>query len=319
MMGNPLLLIAACSTTKRAPVPVQRCLRSVGGNSLEQRAVAWRQRLADSAVDGIPAVDLYGGGYWSVVRNLPRLAAHAGFETSLCVASAGYGLVPGDQRLLGYSATFGKGHPDSVPQMKSAPSAASETRVSWWRLMSTGAGELPITERVKRAPKTTLMVVASPVYLDAMSEDLGTAAMHLASRSRLLIISSRLPNTLERLSDHLVPSVAALQPFLGGALASLHARTAQHVLENNTPPLSAVALQARYRTMADTHPAPHRPRRATASDTQVRGFIERQLAMNPTTSRTRLLRAFRETSRGCAQERFDRLFRAVRESHATTS
>ena len=111
---SALFIIAACSMRKRLPVPPRRCLRAIMGRSINLRAIAWRSVLQESTERGVTAGDLYAGGYWSVVRDLPILAERAGFRPEFFVASAGYGLVPANRPVLGYSATFTAGHPDSV-------------------------------------------------------------------------------------------------------------------------------------------------------------------------------------------------------------
>ena len=147
-----------------------------------------------------------------------------------------------------------------------------------------------------------------------MSEDLRGAAKSLTNRDRLILVSSQLPRTLQTLEEHLVPSCASLQQLLGGTLASLHARTARHILEYATDGLSAGQLRPRYRELAERHARVPKTKRVSASDDRVRHFIEAQLTKEPTASRTGMLQQFRQTSWACEHGRFARLFSEVRET-----
>ena len=325
---STLFIVAACSTRKRLRVPPHRRLGEVGARSLERRASVWGRRLAESDDPSVSAADLYCGGYWSVVRDLPSAADKAGFTARVFVASAGYGLIPASRMVRGYSATFSTRHADSVIRVGETAATPSEVRVAWWRHVNAGSGwadasPWPITRLAQQHPEASVLVVASPPYLDAMSEDLLEARQHLGDPDRLVLVSSRLPKTLRALDDHLVPSGVALRSALKlrGALQSLHARTALDILnERAAHGLSARRLQRTYRDLASAHPAAPMRKGTPASDERVRLFIEEQLADEPAVSKTRTLQRLRQAALACEQHRFARLFNEVREDrYAPTS
>ena len=149
---SALFIIAACSRRKRLPVPPRRCLRAITGRSINLRATAWRSVLHESTERGVAAGDLYAGEYWSVIRGLSTLAERAGFCPEFFVASAGYGLVPANRPVLGYSATFTAGHPDSVLRSGDDGLSLSEARSQWWQHINGQNGQVATTA----LPITTL-------------------------------------------------------------------------------------------------------------------------------------------------------------------
>src|SRR5262245_17605691 len=120
-MARVLHIVASCADRKRHPPAVR--LRDVDGESVAQRFAAWRSAINKAAAPRSRADELYQGGYWSVVRELPDLASRMGWSAKLWIASAGYGVVRADKQLVSYSATFASGHEDSVTALNEEDAA----------------------------------------------------------------------------------------------------------------------------------------------------------------------------------------------------
>jgi hypothetical protein len=101
---------------------------------------------------------------------------------------------------------------------------------------------------------------------------------------------------------------------MGGALVSLHARVARHLIQNTAPrdfvkenlglmskKLDDAAGQSTKRTAG-----------STMTDDDVLAFIRRRVAADPKASHTRLLRELRDQGQACEQGRFRRLFKQVK-------
>jgi hypothetical protein len=303
-----LHIVASCADRKKHPAAVR--LRDVRGASVAARFSAWRNAIRDAEGPRARAEELYQGGYWSIVRELPRLAERMNWSSKLWVASAGYGVVSGDKQLVSYSATFSAGHEDSVSTVGEANAAKK-----WWRCATASKGGLGISlsSLTKDDPKATVLVVASPSYVDAMEDDLAAAAGHVRNRGAVLIVSSREPSH-EALSSSWVPSTGSLQGSLGGALVSLHARVARHLILS-TPPRDfrkeKLALMIK-KLGEEADPAAKRAAGSSMSDDDVLAFIRQRVAADPKASHTRLLRELRESGQACEQGRFRRLFKQVK-------
>jgi hypothetical protein len=272
----------------------------------------WWTRLSTSTVPEIPVHALYCGDHWSTVLSLSELAEN--FEKQLWVASAGYGLVPIESRIRPYAATFSSSHPDSVHSF--ATDALSGTALSraWWAEIA--KRELPdsesarsIAELAREDDQVHLLVVAGPQYLAAMEDDLLAARATLTKTERLILVSSPLRTMSPTLAPNLIPSTARLQPEVGGALTSLHARVAARILQEAEPyPLDATTLQERYSNILLRLAKPERVTRVSVSDDTVRAFIQEHLLQDPRSSCTSLLRRFRADGKACEQSRFRQLY-----------
>ncbi len=309
-MKKRVHIVASCADRKVVPASKDRLLRNHRSHGSLSRFESFVSALRSPAGETCAARDLYAGPYWAVVRQLPDVAAAAGLEARLWVASAGYGLVPGEATLHGYSATFRSGEPDSVA---SADDGApfSEQLTAWWAALSTSHGPsrgVPRSlRRLADEERETIVVLASPRYVQAMAHDLRGAADVLGDN--LLVVTSHEPRTDDPLASNVVPSRETLIGHVDGARPALHARVVRHMLEHVAEhPLSARTLRARYARLARSSDYARPPDREPMTDPEVRRFIRRELVSNPGLTHSRLLRVLRDGGRACEQKRFRNLF-----------
>jgi hypothetical protein len=312
-----LNLVVTCSDRKTRPVPRSRMLRSVRGSSIDDRVHRWIERLEDTSEACLPAVDLYAGDHWAVVRSLEGVASSRGLDAAVWVASAGYGLIPLRAGVHSYSATFAAGHPDSVATglNGSDPRGLAQR---WWAALTLwrhGGAGIPrsLRELAAQEPSGVLLIAASPDYVRAASEDVEAAAASLQSSDRVAVFSAATGSlgTLERFR---VPSSARLQALLGGARQSLNARLLKRALEEakHNASLTAPALRAWAKELATMQPPAPRYDHTPMSDDEVRSYVSSKLEENPSAKHTALLRQLRDSGRACEQSRFRRLFEEVR-------
>jgi hypothetical protein len=307
-VARSLHIVASCSDRKSEPPAV--CLRDVRARSIEQRFTKWRDALTSATATRVDAEHLYQGGYWTVVRGLPAIANAMGWKVQLWAASAGYGVVKGSKKLVPYSATFARGHEDSV-----SFESGDEPAVTWWRCATSGSYKLGTSIQAIAAldASATVLVIASPPYLRAMQNDLAASLGEFSGKGSLFIVSSRVPATETKLVRCWLPSRGALQAGLGGALVSLHARTARHLLAT-VRPQDFVQEKLSYMTtkLEGVEEKKKRVSGSAMSDDEVLTFIRTRLSGDPKLSHTRLLRELRESGRACEQGRFRRLFNQVK-------
>lgn len=319
VMRTVLHIIASCTDRKRAPVPPELHLRALHEKEPERRARHWWRNLREHPHPTQPARELYAGDHWRVVEELPTLAAQARFQPRLWVVSAGYGLIPADAPIRPYSATFARGHEDSVVARTDARRPHAVLR-QWWGALAREPGPTPgeprlLQELARSAPHARLLVVASPAYIAAFEEDLTLAASALHRPEHLLIISTPVAASRRQLAPHWVPSSARLQTKLGGALSSLHARIARDLLvraRSEGSGMDAASVQDYYGRLIHRSAPRARFERTPMTDDEVLQFIARE-SRTEKPSCSALLRRLRDGGHACKQERFRRLFHQFQE------
>lgn len=318
-IANPeppkLRIVASCTQGKRYTVALDLRLREVPDGPIRERLACWKDRLRQSTVDPVAAVDLYRGQHWAVVRDLPLVAKAAGYRADLLVASAGYGLVSAEAKIRPYSATFAALEKDSV--WRPFDGDRRTALRTWWAGLQTlpgfsAASPRSLTTLAGAAPDAVFLVIGSPAYIAAMADDLAGVRARLMDPQRLIVITSRDGSLPEWLASHVVPSEAPLSGMLGGALGSLHARTARRVLQEATSvPLRANVLVRHYSNLISGVASAAVPVRQRLADEDVRRFVREAIAANKTHSCTAALRRLRMSGQACEQHRFAGLYAEV--------
>ncbi len=313
----------SCTSSKTVRVPRRFSLATVHTNALEARFDEWKNRLERSNFKKTTPIEFYSGGHWSAVRSLHFQAVDEGLPLRCRVVSAGYGLISVLEPICPYSATFASGQSESISRKKT--DSPSESRRAWWDLLRcwkpTGIdGERFFRQTFEKDPNSVHLLALSPIYLDAVSEDLRECAKFLADQSHLIIVSAT-DRCHEELRRHLVPTTAQLQDCLGGPLMSLNVRLAAKLanclLSKQLEPNRAMHYVQKL--LAKCAPRPTFNRIAS-SDEDVSSFIRLALRSNLEASYSPLLRIFRKSGRACAMDRFRKIFvRTQLELHEKTN
>lgn len=308
-MAGTFHIVASCADRKLQAIPERLRLRAHQGDDLQSLYRSWRGAVRDEPVAAVAAKDLYGGPYWTAVKSI---GAGLGRPVQLWVASAGYGLVPSDAALKPYSVTFASGQHDSV--LRGPVTDPAQSRRTWWKLISSERGPAPGSPRSLRSlveadPTARLLVLGSPAYLQALEHDLLDAQR--ASHSAEILLISGAPGPASRaLQDVWLSSTAELLVHVGGALPSLHARVAAHVIAELVRSGASFAdARHRWTALAQGSSRLMPSTRTPASDDEVKQFIRSALKADPKAKHSRLLREYRESGRACEQSRFRELFR----------
>jgi hypothetical protein len=298
-----LRIVVTCSNRKAQPVPDRLRLREIPSDHISSRVKTWTRRLSECD-RRVPAVRLYSGEHWDVVR---RVALQGGSHVEIWICSAGYGLIPATATISPYSATFSVGHPDSVP-------GGHRGAARWWEALGEWSGPAKeprtITDLAASDRCCRLLLVLSAPYLMACRADIAASTKLLKNPGQVSIISAGTKSDLD-LNQYLLPVDARLQPLLGGTRRSLNVRVLEHLLRSGTQDHAAMrdSLTA---LLAQQPPLPSYQRQRT-TDAGVQEFIRRHLDADRSATHTRLLRTFRETGQACEQGRFAAIFWAVAE------
>lgn len=303
-------VVVTCTNRKSRSALPDLHVGSLPAGPPERRAADWIERITRSTDVAVPVRDLYAGEHWQVVRDLDNRAHNVSALVRIWVCSAGYGLVALDASLRAYRATFAFGQPDSVATNNAA-------RRSWWPAVAAWPGPTPGHPRTFRAlarqnPEASLVVAASPAYLSACTEDLAMAATELAAQEQLAIISIGHHRT-GPLDAHIVPADARLQPLLGGTRQALNVRLLTHLLTHHEQTFTTNALAATTAALLAAAPPLVRYGRTPSTDEDVATFIRVRLRVEPSLSRSRLLREYRDSGRACEQSRFAGIYDHVQE------
>lgn len=312
-------VVVTCTNRKSGESHPDTQLRFRREKELPKRLKLWTQGLTDHSTKGIPAIDLYGGNYWSVIREMAR-SRTAFSHVRFWVISAGFGLIPVDRVICSYAATFSSNKPDSVLPDK----PCRFTHEDWW----IGLGEWhkqqgnpisSLTDLAKAYPSEPLIVGLSPEYLTAVYRDLYTAREFLHTPKHLVIISSG-SRKKGPLRNNFLPCDARMEHVVGVSRMALNARIIRHVLSTSSlDQLNSVDLEKKYSALLHDLPSANYPVRDSSTDEEVARFIRQSLGNGLPPSSGKLLRLYRDTGKACEQSRFRQLLLKTQQNTDTTN
>jgi hypothetical protein len=296
--------VVPCTNGKSGSI-VHAAARNIDHNlSVTEAADRWRSWLT-AAPQSCTARDLYKGPGWVASLRLVDALQATSTEVSWRIISAGYGLLHPEEQVTTYSATFLTGHADSVP----GAARGANANPTWWtevnRLRGQGRPLVRLASEVHG-----LVVAASAPYLDAIAEELTAAAQRVptvvfcAGRPRDRAVAKLAPQFDRRLRE-------GADPFVRGGDVGFNQRVATKVVELLGPAVLDRDRVDEVLVSAMECAGPVRYRRQVASDATVMAFIDAALTADPSSSRTALLRRWRERGRACEQGRFGALYERV--------
>ncbi len=319
-MAEALDIVVTCTDRKSVPAGTATQVRNLQAtNDVAGDVLEWRRRLQGSAENRRAARHLYQGETWSACLELERAAQQArGPErVRLWVLSAGYGIVPADQELAPYAATFASPFPDFVGGAATGEEALERVQ-GWWDALCRIADSTPgsLTEVAKQADGDLLLVLSSS-YLRACRADVAQA---VAAHSRSIVLapsaqgSLRFQHAAPPFDARLLTTAADRQnglprPITSGTRMSLNVRAATLLVRRlGEGPITRDAA-CRYLGELTEKQAPLRQFGGDHHDDEsVQRFIRSALAEDPTGTKSGLLRRFRDAGNKCEQKRFGRLF-----------
>ena len=272
--------------------------------SVRDAADRWHGLLA-AAPPCCPARDLYKGPGWVASLGLVAALHGTGCEVDWRIVSAGYGLLRPEELVTRYAATFLAGHPDSLPGVADGAEASG----AWWTLINEARRQpQPVLQFADQVDG--LIVAASATYVDAIGHELIAAArlaptvVFCAGRPKDPAVAGLAPRFDRRLRE-------GDDPFVGGGDVGFNQRVATRCVEVLGPDVVDQARVEELLTEAMDREGPVHHTRRVASDSTVMAFIDAALTVDPSASRTALLRRWRDRGRACEQARFGALYGRV--------
>lgn len=298
-------LVTVCTNRKSIPISERLHAERLPSGPQEMVSKVWRDWLRN-AEPRIPARRLYAGRGFS-----EALAVVEARKADLWIASAGLGLVHGDDEVPGYDLTLSAGSDSSILN-KITDSSFDAAR--WWSDLGRRRRPKRSLAGLLRAHPAGHVVVSVPgSYLGLLQDDL--LSTDSVTLRKLRIVG---PLDLERVASRLRPLVMPYDDRLNGPASPLKGtradfpqRAARHFLDlacgdglSDDPEADV----ARVRTSLRDLPWPEHPtRRQLGDDDIVKAILSNwERASGQSTKMLRLLRD--DEGIACEQSRFVQLF-----------
>ena len=198
-------LITTCAGKKEILPPNNLKFRNLPYNDVYNE---WINRLSNSSIH-IPALDLYKGGYWNVIKDISSKV------DNIYILSAGYGVIKSNTPISSYSVGF---KPDNEDYVGHKGFNTNE----WWNLIN---GD-KLSKLINDNPDEKFILYVSFSYMKAIKDDI----LKAISSPNLYIFS---PDTKGRdFEPYLLQTSLKMRHLLGGNTMNITALTIKYFLEN---------------------------------------------------------------------------------------
>lgn len=296
------IVLTNCTARKRSGSQALRLRPPDAGNGLHQAVFQWKSALAAHGPQ-MPARTLYVGRSMSEAKRVCEALA-----ADLWVASAGAGLIHGDDTLAPYDVTASGG----IESLHVLLQRLGATPSEWWRALR---GRCSLAELIRSTPKAIVLAALPASYLQLIADDL--AELEESEIARVRIFTSRVG--AEMLSGS---ASAAVMPYddrlediskYKGTRADFPQRALRHFVEAlHGHRLDQAAGRIAVAMSLESRAWPQATTRRRADDEEIKEMIRRE--WDRTGGRCSvMLRWIRDDALvSCEQSRFSQLWRAVR-------
>lgn len=315
-------LIVPCTKRKRIPPNGQLIFSSLQHATAPLLALDWLER-AERSTQKVLVRDLYAGAGWShaisAFEAARNLTGSGGDQSRLFVVSAGLGLVMATDVVTSYEATFAAGANQVADRILEEGSTALRHQLWWASLNSLRVKTTtPIAGQMER--RRPCVIVGSPVYLSAISNDVAALASTRDVDSLFILsVGTALGRFPAAVRPFVLPIGTAIERQLRGPRATIHQRAAFWLLSYVIPETGwnrarvDGQIAAMLRRCSDL-PDSYAVKRLRLTDGEIIQWL-RERCVDPQRLREgHLLRLFRQTGLACEQARFARLCRCLEQA-----
>lgn len=209
-------LILTCSSNKSIKADPSLSLKTFKKEEIELLSKKWILNLQNPNLPSLPALDMYSGNYWNVVK---KLNSHPNVE-KIWVISAGYGVININDKIHSYNIGFKDKSLNSLKlNLKNPP---PKPLSDWWRIITSQ------TNTIKDIfnPNETHILFSSFDYMKAIRYDIN----NIIGSKNLFIVS---PDTkIKDLNPYILNTPSNLRYILGGNKMTSSIKVVEHLVEN---------------------------------------------------------------------------------------
>lgn len=319
-----IALVVACTKRKHGAVQLQMQFHTLGRMKVEKLAKEWIGRM-NSTKGHTTVEELYCGEGWKHSLGAYVIAKEQFERASLYILSAGFGLLRSDDLVPPYSATFAPDR-DQVAKQIDGIDCVSEAHREWWHAINVARDNSIPHTLAELSSFDYVFVAASVDYIKAMINDLTSLATKLGPE-RLYIIGTGVSQTyIEVAVRHcMLPVDISIETMLPGPRSNVNQRALEWVVGTILPRISwdlrLIKVEIAKELTVCRSVKESLPKRELhkMDDNAIMKWINLKLLQDPSISKNRLLREFRQ-GRSCEQKRFSQLVDIVRqETHGAVT
>jgi hypothetical protein len=301
-------LITPCTSRKSGSHGTPIKVSELSAHDHTTLATNWFNTLNSSEACETPAVDLYAGGAWSLVKELRN-----SFDNQW-VLSAGYGFINADSIIKPYNVTFSDGHNESIPTLNCT--TKKEANMKWWMAVNQNKHNKArfdggITKLLSDNCNDNFLFIGSKNYIELIVNEINECIENgLIKKEKIIIMSAK--KTDGQVESQTLNTDSSLIQHFKCTLANLNYKIAIYILNKKTP----FDIEAFNKAISKIKvEPPEKIKKAKLSDKEIRTMIIKILLEHgdQAKSKTKAINIFRNTyNLSCSVERFTPIYESCK-------
>jgi len=297
-------IISSCTNSKKKIASEAFKIASFKTDmQLESVIDIWNKNIEKETTRVYEATKLYKGGAWKATLDTNTMLSKK-FNTSLYVASAGYGLIHSKTKICPYDSTFASSTANSIT--KFIVNADKNANVQWWNMIN--------KFKLSSFQKGSYFFIVLPHEYLSAAQDTIKLLIENFDKNVFIFIANKHPIPLF-MKNNIVRFDSRFNSFQTGVLSNMLQRAvlwlSTEIIKNEIP-LCHQELQKHIEIKMKNFEAFNMPVRLKLTEEEIRIKIKSMILEDKTLSATKGLKNFRNSGYACEQKRFGKIFKEVK-------
>ncbi|MGK0469100.1 DUF6884 domain-containing protein [Clostridium sp.] len=297
-------IISSCTNSKKQTPSKSLQIENFNDDmDLEDIIRIWNSNIKAKGRTAFKATELYKGGSWQATLDTKE-KLFIKYKTELFIASAGYGLIHAEEKILPYDSTFASSTKNSINKFKN--NSKLKANIRWWNSINT----FPITSFSHEA---YFFVILPHSYLIAAQDMIESLIKMFTDKVFIFIANNHsLPPSMQK---NIIKFDSRFNSFQAGVVSNMLQRAVLWLsteIVTKDIPLSHTILQDHIEKEMFKYKIYVMPIRTKLTEQELYEKIKIMILENHISSPSKGLRLFRDMGYACEQKRFGKLFKEVK-------
>lgn len=297
-------IISSCTNGKKHPPLKKLKIANIESSLyLDDIIDIWSSNISNLDEPIYEASQLYKGSTWQTTLKTHKVLS-TNFNSSLYVASAGYGLIHAQTKISSYDCTFSSSTINSIS--KFAVHKNQNANVLWWNRIN--------KFDISSFSNDSLFFIVLPYEYLYATQDTIKLLIEKFKENVFIFVANK--NTIpDFMQQNIIKFDSRFNSFQTGIISNMLQRAVlwlSNEIINNNLLLSHKVLQQHIETVMKPYKAFNMPVRSKLTEEEIRDKVKQMIIKKKISSATKGLKTFRNAGFACEQKRFGKIFKEVK-------
>lgn len=297
-------IISSCTNSKKqSPNKSLKIENFHKSMHLEDIIKTWDNNIQKQEETTYKVSELYKGGSWKASIDTKKVLLTK-YKTELYIASAGYGLIHSEEKILPYDCTFASSTINSINKFKN--NSKIHANIRWWNEIN--------TFNLSKFPENSYFFIVLPHnYLLAAQNTIDNLIKIFGNK--VFIFTANKNSLPEFMKNNIIKLDSRFNNFQAGVVSNMLQRAvlwlSDEIIQKDIP-LTHTDLQNHIEEEMSKYEIFIMPTRTKLSEEELYAKIKSMIENENIQSASKGLKTFRAMGYACEQKRFGKIFKEIK-------